>query len=384
MSLKTTDVKKARKHRDKELEKLYMVKTEANLARLSYMNFVEKGSEYDKALREYHPGVHGTTLTKKKLSEIRDMYVEAVNSGKSPLGVSSIKNYMRSWNKLITSTNDMRITDITTRDIAEFRKKLEEPITVTTVRGKSRIKELSARTVHNDVLNLSVIFGWAYRQEYTDKNVFDRIELPQFDKNTTKPPPLSLIDALSSIPCPSDSGFEEEEWQLLMDTFRYTGARLSEVCGLQAQNVCRVNGIPIIKVKAGKAALRRKDIFIGGYKEVPVHPAYEDLLFSRAERIKSGDMFPNAGTTDEVLNGRRETNYGHYFSRVYLTYARKIWDKMDVHSWRSYVIHYLTKVAQVPETLSEDIVGHARGSTNRDYAGRASMEILYPVIKKLP
>ena len=76
--------------------------------------------------------------------------------------------------------------------------------------------------------------------------------------------------------------------------------------------------------------------------------------------------------------------YGRHFSRVLLTYARKIWDKMDVHCWRSYVIHYLTKVVQVPETLSEDIVGHARGSANRDYAGRASMEILYPIIKKLP
>jgi len=384
VSLKTTDVKKARKYRDKELEKLYMVKTEANLARLSYMNFVDKGSEYDKALREYHPSVHGTTLAKKKLSEICDMYVKEVNSGKTPLGVSSIKNYMRSWNKLVSSTNDKHISDITTRDIAELRKKLEEPITVTTVRGKSRIKELSARTVHNDIINLSVMFRWAYRQEYTEKDVFDRIELPQFDKNTTKCPPLDLIDSLSSIPCPNNSRFEDEEWRLLMYTFRYTGARLSEVCGLQAQNVYRMKGIPIIKVKAGKAALRRKDIFIGGFKEVPVHPNIEDLLFSRAARIKSGHMFPNAGKTDEILNGRCETNYGRDFSRAYLTCARKIWDKMHVHSWRSYVIHYLTKVAQVPETLSEDIVGHARGSTNRDYAGRASIEILYPIIKKFP
>jgi len=205
------------------------------------------------------------------------------------------------------------------------------------------------------------------------------------DKPRRQPPPLDLIDALSSIPCPSDSGFEDDEWKVLVDAFRYTGARLSELCGLRAEDVHRVNDIPIIEVKVAMIPLRRKGVYRDGYRAIPVHPRLESMLFARAGLIKSGEMFPGSGRCDERMGSRTYTHYGRHFSRLYLRRAREIWSLMHMHSWRLHIIHYFCRVAGVPEVMCEDILGYAHGlRSDRFCSGRAPMEILYSMVKRLP
>ena len=70
--------------------------------------------------------------------------------------------------------------------------------------------------------------------------------------------------------------------------------------------------------------------------------------------------------------------------RAWIPLARELFIPMKTHSWKSYVSSYLTKVAGVPETVAEDIAGHAHGSINRDYSGRAPLPQLYEAISKLP
>lgn len=209
-------------------------------------------------------------------------------------------------------------------------------------------------------------------------------QVNEFDKTRSRPPPLDLIEALSTIQCPSDSGFEDDEWRVLVHGFRYTGARLSELCGLRAEDVFRVNDIPIIKIKLAKIPLRTRWTLYDGYRAVPVHPGLENMLFARAELIKSGEMFPNSGRCDERMGSEAYARYGCHFSRIYSRSARGIWSLMHVHSWRSHVCHYLVRVAGVPEEMCAVIIGHAHGRPVRFGAGKDPMEILYSFVKSLP
>lgn len=199
------------------------------------------------------------------------------------------------------------------------------------------------------------------------------------DKIRLHHPPLDLIEPLSSIPCPSDSGFEDEEWKVLMHAFRYTGARLGELCGLRAENVVMINDIPIIRVRLAIIPLVNRGKLCDGFKTIPVHKNLEKMLFARARLIKSGEMFPRSGRSHVKFVSRSHADYGHNFIRFYLRGARDIWSEMHVHSWRSHVAHYLIRVAGVPEDACAQIIGHARGGP-----GSFSMEYLYRIINKLP
>lgn len=195
---------------------------------------------------------------------------------------------------------------------------------------------------------------------------------------------MDLIEALSTVGRPWLCELDADEWAVIQLTYRYTGARLEEVAGMSAEWVGYEHGIPYLKMRAGKANLRKSNLFEGGFKKVPIHPRLEDPLLSLARRSGGGRLFPNSGMTQINYKKRSAIKYGKEFSKTYLPEARKIWAPMKVHCWRSYVIHYLTKIAQVPEILSMDIVGHAGGTVHRDYAGMADLKTLYEVIKKLP
>lgn len=242
---------------------------------------------------------------------------------------------------------------------------------------------ISPRTLVNKFKLIKSCFSVAERKGVIPKNVLNGATKPECIRNHTMPPPFDIVETLCKLLKMDGSRISDESWTLLPYCFRYTGCRLDEICGLRSESVCVEDGIPCLRVKAGKAALRKQNLFPGGIKTVPVHPRLWPLL-CELKRKRSGLLFPDSGIRDIGDKERPNIRHGDVFSAEYNVVSRKIWSKMHVHAWRSYVCSYLTKVAMVPEIVSEDIVGHANGSVHRDYAGLAPLSVRYEAICKLP
>jgi hypothetical protein len=74
---------------------------------------------------------------------------------------------------------------------------------------------------------------------------------------------------------------------------------------------------------------------------VPIHPKLAPLVDRAFARCPTGQLFPCAGHCPSESKGML---YGYNFSRLYARHAKKIWSKMHIHCWRSYVV---TETARV-------------------------------------
>ena len=193
-------------------------------------------------------------------------------------------------------------------------------------------------------------------------------------------PPFELVDSLCEIQKPDWCGISQITWETIPYVMRYTGCRVGEAAQLTAKDVFESDGILIMYMVAEKSEGRKSDPFPDGRKEVPVHPKLKPKLEKAMSARPDGFLFPDVGVTYSKHEGKKEAKFGARYRTVWLPLAREIWPLMKVHSWRSYVSKYLTKVAGVPETVSEDICGHARGTINRDYSGRAPLQQLYEAV----
>jgi integrase len=371
-SLRTTNLDRARRSVRDVMSRLQVHESTRSMAQCIFFDLVKCDNSIKQEIQTLFPGLFQMVKEKTKLSKWRDEFIRLKNIGNKSLTYPMELQYKNAIDDLILVVGDKYIEDVAVDDIDLYvEMRSDEDATI------------SPRTLVNKFKLIKSCFAFAERKGVVQKNVVCGASKPECNKNNTESPPFELVDALCDFPKIAKSRISDVSWRILPYCFRYTGCRLNEICGMTSESIVVEDGIPCIRVKAGKADLRKNNKFPGGIKTIPVHPRLWDML--RGLRgSRSELLFPDSGVRDIGDKARPYVRHGFYFSMEYNKESRKIWQKMHVHAWRSYVCSYLTKVAMVPEIVSSDIAGHATGTVHRDYAGFAPLRIRYEAVCKLP
>lgn len=371
-SLRTSHLDVARRSVKEFMSRLQVHEATRSIAQCILSDLVKSEVSIKNELQAMFPAAFEIVNEKTKISKWRDEYVRLKRIGVRSITYPMELQYKSAMNDLIRVIGDKFIDDVTVADIDDY---------VEIRSGDDSV--ISPRTLVNKFALLKTCFSYAEKKGVIQKCVLNSATKPECHSNPTLPPPFDLVDELCDMRKSDGSRLTDETWRVLPFCFRYTGCRLDEICGMRTESICVEEGIPCMRVEAGKAELRKYNRFPGGIKTIPAHPRLWPLL-CEIKTLRSGLLFPDAGIRNIGDKDRPDIRYGYIFSKEFNIAARKIWSKMHVHAWRSYVCSYLTKVAMVPEIVSEDIAGHAGGTVHREYAGLAPLRIRYEAVCKLP
>jgi len=150
----------------------------------------------------------------------------------------------------------------------------------------------------------------------------------------------------------------------------YTGARIEELCQLQAQDIVSEEGIKCFYFYDGKTAASER--------HTPIHPAIQDTVERLIRNSKDGFLIESPagnkyGNRSDALSkqfGRLKTSLNYNSQFVF-------------HSFRKTVITQLQR-ADVPGILIASIVGHETGTVTFDvYSAGPSPKQKHDAISKL-
>jgi integrase len=156
----------------------------------------------------------------------------------------------------------------------------------------------------------------------------------------------------------------------------YSGARLSEVCQLRAEDIVQVEGIWCMRFDPSAGPLKTRS----SERAVPVHPALIDGGFlDFFARVRSGPLFPELPPDIFGSRGGNGTKVlGRWIRKLGLVDPRL----SPNHSWR----HRLKTLARrhgLALDLVDAMTGHAR-RTVADTYGEFPMPALYRELTKIP
>jgi integrase len=375
ISLRTRRLDVAKRKVKGHMAQIQVLEADRDISKCMVARFMSSDSKLEAALKRDFPTVYARVEPVQLVGAWTKEFLRIKASGRKPISYAADRQYAHAMVEFVSVVGDKPITDVTIADVEMFVDSISN--------GDESEDEISPRTVANKFSCLRSVFALAERRGVVPMNVVNRVDRPPYDEKHVLSPPFDMVDKLCDLPRMADSRLSEETWSTLPLCFRYTGCRLDEICGLLSEGISVEEGIPIIRVRAGKAELRQKNLFPGGMKTVPVHPRLWPHL-QQLKKLRHALVFSDSGQRNIGSADRPKISHGRYFSCEYNTQARTIWPHMRVHAWRSYLCSYLTKVAGVPEMVSQDIAGHAGGTVHRDYAGLAPLSVRYEAVKKLP
>lgn len=164
-----------------------------------------------------------------------------------------------------------------------------------------------------------------------------------------------------------------------------TGARREEIAALKAAEITVIDGLPALIIapnaNRGLKSLTAK-------RDLPLHPQLVDLGLSDyaarqiARHGPQADLFPD-------LRPRKGTGFGgrldYRFRKLVQTRLNGNPDGKVFHSLRHYVATQLGRIADLPEAVRKDIMGHAGGSiTSERYSETTPLTVKAEAIRQLP
>ena len=243
--------------------------------------------------------------------------------------------------------------DINTIDHLALRRFLAE----------MRAKSYAKRTVARKLASLRSLFRFLYREGLIKKNPITAISTPKLDK---KLPVFLGVDKMKMLlECPSKDDISGLRDRALMETLYSTGIRVSELVGLDIDDVDFISGV--IKV-FGKGSKER------------IVPVGEPALNAMKKYI---DKRRDVKDRDAVFlnkSGKRLTDRS--VRRVINKYigACSIAEKISPHSLRhSFATHLLDRGADLRSV--QELLGHMNLSTTQIYS-HVTMDRLKSVYDK--
>jgi integrase len=156
----------------------------------------------------------------------------------------------------------------------------------------------------------------------------------------------------------------------------FSGARVSEICQLRAEDVTRIDGHWCIRIAAEAGSLKN----VGSERVVPLHPALVESGFLKfAHSVSSGPIFREL-TPDRFGNrgGNGTKVLGRWVRALGLTDPRL----SPSHSWR----HRLKTLARrygLDASIVDAVTGHRRRTVSDSY-GEFPVEALLRELTKIP
>ncbi|MBS0247330.1 MAG: site-specific integrase [Proteobacteria bacterium] len=245
------------------------------------------------------------------------------------------------------------------------------------VRWKAALIEsgLKAKSIRDSRLApIRAVFGWGVDNRRLTKNVAERI----------------TID-VKAKPSERRRGYTDEEAILLLRAARtqkvgfrrwvpwlcaYTGARVSEICQLRAEDVREVEGIWCLAFTAEAGSLKN----ISSERLVPLHSAILDEgILDFVRKRKAGPLFPDLSPDRFGSRGGNGTKVlGRWVRDLGITDSRI----SPNHSWR----HRLKTAARrhgLATDIVDAIVGHQRRTVADSY-GEFPISALQRELEKVP
>jgi integrase len=156
----------------------------------------------------------------------------------------------------------------------------------------------------------------------------------------------------------------------------YTGARISEICQLRSEDVCKVEDIWCIKFLPEAGSLKTA----GSERVVPLHPALiEGGLLKFVEKAKSGPLFKDL-SPDKF--GKRGGNGTKMIGRFVRDLGLKDPRLSPSHSWRHRIKTLGRKFGLAPDLMNA-ITGHQPETVGDSY-GHYPVDALFRELRKIP
>ena len=213
---------------------------------------------------------------------------------------------------------------------------------------------------------LSSLFSWALMNAHVDLNPVVGLRVA-LDKRADKQRRPFTADELRTIFAALDGKTGSVLWLPLLGAF--TGARLGELCQLEAGDVRERDGVWVISINdEGDKALKAKS----AVREVPVHPALVEVGFLgfAADVRARGRLFD---VTAPVYSKR----FGRFRRSLGIT-GRDV----GYHSFRHNVADRLRN-AGVELEMRNAILGHAQPAMGARYGSGYSVAVLRAAIRKI-
>lgn len=303
-----------------------------------------------------------------KLSATKDLFIANRRELKRR-SEGTVSDYAESLDGLIAIIGDRPIGAVNSADMRQYLDKLRTVRCYWNTDDRPDLSvadpedRLSTATVVKTFRNIITFFNWAMKQEIIDKNPAAVVDLPTNTRNYTPPPPRDLADDLCTLPPPDGSSLGVLEWEVLPWFYRYTGGRLGEVARLLAEDVVTEHGVRCLRLFTEKTTMRERRVQGDDRRLVPIHPRLAPHVDRALALHPTGRLFPHAGHAECRKKGMR---YGYAFARLYGRHAKKVWDQMHVHCWRSYVVTETAR-AGIPEEVRMRLVGHVTRTVHQGY-----------------
>jgi tyrosine recombinase XerC len=231
--------------------------------------------------------------------------------------------------------------------------------------AEMRAKNYAKRTVARKLASLRSLFRFLYREGHIKKNPITAISTPKLDK---KLPVFLDVDKVAKLlQSPPEDGLSGLRDRALMETLYSTGIRVSELVGLDIDDIDFISGV--VKV-LGKGS--RERIVPIGEPALNAVRRYMDKRPGGKVRDKDAVFLNTAGRrlTDRTVR-RVIDKYIH---------ACAMSEKISPHSLRhSFATHLLDRGADLRSV--QELLGHMNLSTTQIYT-HVTMERLKSVYDK--
>lgn len=365
----TGDVRIARRIRDRILAPLLEEQVTTEMARQLLGITMQSDASSESLVRMASAELGVSVTMGPTLKQVADNFIINRRDFKRRTA-GMVADYRETLNSLITVIGNPVLKDITSKEMRAFRDKM---LVVRKFWNREGKRDLSAApaaerlhpsTVIKMIRNISTFFQWAVKEEIIDRNPMISVDLPTCPRDHTPAPTRELADKLCMLPHPRSRIVGVLEWEVLPWFYRYTGARLGEVTQLAAEDVVTEHGVRCLRMLTEKTTMRAASRQGAKTRLVPVHPRLAPHLDRALERHPTGPLFPMVGNRWNKLLGQNRP--GNEWSRMYNRNAKKVWEQMHVHCWRSYVITETSR-AGIPEEVRMRLVGHVTRTVHQGY-----------------
>lgn len=271
----------------------------------------------------------------------------------------------------ISATEAQRIKDTLIRYPRNRRKDpktrglpLHEALTV------EGVQTLNVQTINKYLQTYGTMFGWAKRNGYVDKNVFDGLSI-RLGKKQARVARTAFTDAQVQIILrellDNPNGYVRlayQKWGPLIGL--YSGARLNEIAQIHLNDIRQQDGIWCFDLNDDDASKRLKTD--ASRRRVPIHSRLIELgLLDYVQALRESGaqkLFPDFQYCPKNGWGR---SLGRWFNDQFLVRTALKAKGVSFHVFRHTVVTTLFQ-AGVEEALVQTIVGHERqGVTHQHY-----------------
>ncbi|OIO33495.1 MAG: tyrosine recombinase XerC [Candidatus Omnitrophica bacterium CG1_02_40_15] len=250
----------------------------------------------------------------------------------------TVTNYKIDLRGFSESIKDKPIEQVTYLDVRLFLARMKE-------------KNFSKSSVARKMACLRSFFKFLYREGYIKSNPAESLSTPKIDKKL--PLFLSTDDAVKLLESPDSSDVIGLRDRAILETLYSTGIRVSELVGLDKEDIDFISGV--LKV-AGKGKKERL---------VPIGDKALRAIKAYFEKIKVIDINENKPV---FLNKSNRRASDRAVRRIVHKYIRKtsLNENISPHSLRhSFATHMLDRGADLRSV--QELLGHANLSTTQIY-----------------